>query len=291
MAGTNGTEGLNIQDLAAQMLGLTQDPGTEDNGTQQQETLESQAGHPAWQAILNNVAPENREAVMEQLHEWDAGVSRRFQKIHDEYSPLKELEDLGDPDYIKQSVEVYQALLDNPKDTWETIGRVYGLSLNSTVEEEEDEDYANLPPAIKERLAKLDEHEQVLGALVRHTAEEQAAAEQAQEDAALEDYLQELADEFGPYNEDFVIGLIAAGIDGEEAVAQYQQIVSSVAPSGTPTPAPTPAAVTPQRASAPQVMSGSGGIPTSGSVELGKLTNNETQRLVMEALKFTKSDD
>jgi hypothetical protein len=290
MAGTNGTEGLSIQDLAAQMLGLTQDPGTEDNGTQQQGTPEPQAGHPAWQAILDNVAPENREAVMEQLHEWDAGVSRRFQKIHDEYAPLKAFEELGDPDDIKQAVEVYQALLDNPKDTWETIGRVYGLSLGSNEEEEEDEDYANLPPAIKERLAKLDEHEQVLGALVRHTAEEQAAAEQAQEDAALEDYLQELADEFGPYDEDFVIGLIAAGIDGEEAVGRYQQIVgANSAPVPTPTPAATPAAT--QRAAAPQVMSGSGGIPTSGSVELGKLTSNETQRLVMEALKFTKSDD
>jgi hypothetical protein len=283
MAGTNGTEGLSIQDLAAQMLGLTQDPGTEENGAT--ETPEPQAGHPAWQGILDNVAPENREAVMAQLHEWDAGVSRRFQKIHDEYAPLKEFETLGDPDDIKQAVEVYQALLDNPKDTWETIGRVYGLSLDSIEEEEEDEDYANLPPALKERLAKLDEHEQVLGALVRHTAEEQAAIEQAQEDEALEDYLKELADEFGPYDEDFVVGLIAAGIDGEEAVGRYQEIFKT-----NSAPAATPSTAAP-RAPAPQVMSGSGGIPTSGSVELGKLTNQETQRLVMEALKFTKSDD
>ena len=288
MDGTNGTEGLSFQDLAAQMLGLTDSPETGDNGGTQGAPPEPQAGHPAWQAILDNVPPENRQAVMDKLHEWDAGVSRRFQKIHDEYAPLKEFESLGDPDDIKQAVEVYQALLNNPKDTWETIGRVYGLSQNSMEEEDDDDEYASLPPAVRERLAKLDEHEQVLGALVRQSAEEQAAYEQAQEDQALEEYLEELREEYGDYDEDFVVGLIAAGIDGDEAVERYQSIVGSVRQATPTMPAPQPKVAS---RPAPQVMSGSGGIPNSGSVELGKLSNQETQRLVMEALKLTRSEE
>lgn len=284
MAGTNGAEGMSIQDLAVQMLGLTDNPENEDNEGNDEGTPEPQAGHPAWQAILDNVAPEHRQEVMDQLHEWDAGVSRRFQKIHDEYAPLKELEDYGDPAGIKQAVEVYNALLENPKDTWETIGRIYGLA-SEVEEDEEDEEYAELPLSVREKLAKLDEHERVLSALTQRELDAQAREEEAQEDQALEDYLQQLTEEYGEYDEDYVTGLIAAGIDGEEAVARFQEFSARFqAPIATPAPKPT------KRVAAPQVMSGSGGVPTSGSVDVGKMSKQETQALVIAALGLTQSD-
>jgi hypothetical protein len=89
--------------------------------------------------------------------------------------------------------------------------------------------------------------------------------------------LQELAEEFGEYDEDYVVGLIAAGIDGEEAVARYQAAIHKQAPPPVRTPAP-------------KVMSGSGGVPSSGSVDLAKMSPQDTKRFVMEALRATNTE-
>jgi hypothetical protein len=274
----NGTEALDFQALAMQMLGLEEsEVETEDEETSSEGT--EFTGHPAWKDILTVVPDEYKEQVQAQLAEWDAGVSRRFQKIHDEYAPYKELEDY-DPKTLRTAAEVYQSLLDNPKDTWETIGRVYGLSpqqVSDLSDEIEDDDEYELPASVRNKLSKLDEHERILGIVTQEMLERQASDEEAQEDQALEEYLTELAEEYGDFDEDYVVGLIAAGVDGEEAIARYQHIVNSHA-----TPAP--------KDSAPTVMSGSGGIPTSGSVNVSKLNPQDTQALITEMLRLASSE-
>jgi hypothetical protein len=278
----NESEALTLEALAAQMLGLENNDA---EAVEAEEEVEEFTGHPAWKDILDVVPAEHRGQVQSKLAEWDAGVSRRFQKIHDEYAPYKALEDY-DPDTLKTAAEVYDALLSNPKDTWETIGRVYGLSpqqVSDIADEIEDDDY-ELPASVRNKLSKLDEHERILGMVTQREMDRQAAEEQAQEDAALEEYLEELAEEYGEFDEDYVIGLIAAGVDGDEAVERYQQIIASHTQQSTSAATATP------RVTAPTVMSGSGGIPTSGSVNVSKLNNQDTQALVAEMLRLAASE-
>lgn len=265
-----GTEGLSIQELAASMMGLSDENEFE---TEEEEFQ----GHPAWKGILEVVPQEYQNQVREQLASWDAGVNRQFQKIHDEYAPFKDLNDY-DPSTLKTAADVYNALLENPKDTWETIGRVYGLSPNGdSDDEDDDEEGYELPASVKRKLSKLDEHERIIGAMSQQLQQRQAYEQQAQEDAELDDYLQELADTYGEYDEDYVVGLIAAGVDGEEAIARYQQLAGAYQQ--------------PQyRNTAPNVMSGSGGIPTSGSVNVSRLNKNDTQNLVAEILRLASSE-
>lgn len=271
---TNLPEGLDLQSLAAQMLGLDEEAPSEENDSQEEEEALSQVGHPAWQEILSKIPAELHNEVLPTLQSWDSGVSRRFQKIHDEYEPYKQLEQYGDPETLRKASEIYQALIEDPVATVETIRRVYGLSPEV---EEVDEEYDELPPILKEKLSKLDEHERALAQMRQELEHRQAAEREAQEDAALEEYLEELTEEYGEFDQDYVVGLIAAGVDGEEAVARYQYLTQRVASQ--------------PKVQAPTVMSGSGGIPSSGPrPELSKLSNTQTQDLVAELLRMTKQD-
>lgn len=270
--GQTGTEGLTIEEIAAQMLGMEQEDSDEE---EYEDEEEDHQGHPAWRGILDLVPQENQAQVREQLASWDAGVNRRFQKIHDEYAPYKDLDDY-DPAMLKTAADVYSALLENPQNTWETIGKVYGLSPTQAEDEDDEEDGFELPASVRSKLSKLDQHEQIIGRLSQEFQQLQAAEQEAQEDAELEQYLEDLAEEYGDFDEEYVVGLIAAGVDGEEAVGRYQNLINR--------------ASSPRRNTAPTVMSGSGGIPTSGSVNVSKLNKTDTQNLVAELLRLTASE-
>jgi hypothetical protein len=275
-----GTQNLNvdIQALAAQMLGANDDSEIEyeeEDGSDDDFT-----GHPAWQEILSKVPAELHAQIIPTLQKWDTGVSRQFQKIHDTYAPLRQFED-ADPNDIREALGVYEALNSNPEATWEAIGRVYGLSPQQVSQalSSDEEELDDLPAGIRDRLSRIDMHEQVLEAVTDEMLRRQVADTEAQEDEALEEYLAELQEQYGEFDEDYVVGLLAAGIDGDEAVEQYQEMVQSIAQQygGKPQPQRT----------APNVMSGSGGIPNIGQVDPYKLSNSQTQDLVSEILRMT----
>jgi hypothetical protein len=264
-----GSEGLNFEDLAAQML------GTADAEDINEDTA-PQAGHPAWQEILGAIPQEYHAQVADKLRDWDAGVSRRFQGIHDQYAPLREFAEY-DPDDLKEAVGVYQALNNDPQATWEAIGRVYGLSPQqvsqaASISEDEGEDFEldDLPAAIQKKLSQVDIHDEALNAIAGELLARQAKEKEAQEDAEFEEYMEALHSNYGDFDDDYVIGLIASGVDGEAAVDRFQQIVNNITPRSS--------------RSAPTVMSGGGGIP-SQPVDLNKLSNRDTQSLVAEILR------
>jgi hypothetical protein len=270
---TDGPEAFDIESLAAQMLGLE-----EQSDEEFEEEEEPQAGHPAWQQILAKIPPELHAEIIPTLQEWDSGVSRRFQKIHDEYAPYKRFEEV-DPDEIKEALEVYQALNSDPASTWEAIGRVYGLSPQQVSQvadasESDDFDLGDLPPAIRDRLSRLDVHDKVLEAITGELLQRQEAEKESDEDAQLEEYLDQLRQQYGDYDEDYVVGLIASGIDGDEAVARFQSFTQQFAQH--------------QSRQTPRIMSGGGGIPNNESVNVSRLSNQDTQKLVEELLRLSQ---
>lgn len=268
---------VSLEELARQMLGLdqeeTEEQEFEEDGTEDQPTGQ----HPAWQEILNKIPPELHDQVIPTLQKWDAGVSRRFQKIHDEYAPYKDFEEY-DPDSIREALGVYQALNNDPASTWETIGRVYGLSpqgSQANSSDEEDIDFDALPASIKNRLAKIDQHENVLEYMSQFVLDNQASAQEAQEDQELEELLEELAEEYGEFDEDYVVGLIAGGIDPEEAVGRFQQLTQQYQQA-------------PAQREYPQVMSSGGGFPNMGQVDVNSLSSQDTQTLIAEMLRLSQ---
>jgi hypothetical protein len=277
----NEAEGqqISIEDLAAQMLGLSDNDEDED---EDEEDVRPQVGHPAWRQILDQVPAEYHDSIIPALQQWDAGVSRRFQRIHDEYAPYKELGEF-EPDAVKEAMNVYNALNTDPAATWEAIGRVYGLSpqqVSQAASDDEDFDMDDLPPAIKDRLNRLDEHDRTLMQLSQQIQAQQQAAQQQSEDEALEEYLNDLRGEYGDFDEDYVVGLIAAGLDGDEAVERFQQLISQLQQGDNDDNEE-------EEKSYPRVMSGGGGIPNYGDVDTSKMSNQDTQSLIAEILRLS----
>jgi hypothetical protein len=286
MGNDNVPEGLDLESLAAQMLGL--DTGDEQEYPDHQEQQAPPPGHPAWQEILNVIPEELHDKVLPTLQQWDAGVSRRFQKIHDEYEPYKKFEEY-DPEDIEEAMGVYRALTSDPASTWETIGRVYGLSPQQVSQATSDEDFDldELPPAIREKLSKIDLHDQVLEYVSQQMLELQAQEEEAQEDQVLEELLEDLHETYGDFDEEYVVGLLASGIDPDEAVGRFKEFTSKYS-SSQPYRQQTPATL--QHETAPRVMSSGGGIPNAGSVDVSKLSNQSTQDLISQILRLSQEN-
>lgn len=292
MAGDNG-ETVDLEQLALEYLqGTTSDTTEEEYADEEgeHEAPKKASGHPAWKPILDAVPEEYHEALMPQLQEWDTGVSRKFQDIHDKYAAYEELEDY-DPSDLKEAAEIYQQLVNDPAATWESIGRVFGLSPQETAQsaseaESGDFDDLELPPALMAKLAKVDKQEQMLEMIAADLQGRNVAEEEAEEDAALEEYLEELAEEYGAFDEDYIVTLLAAGIDGDEAIARYQELVGEANAEQV-----AEVESSDSRTSAPRIMSSSGGVPSgSGNPNLSKLSDQDTKGLVAEILRLAQQE-
>jgi len=272
---------ISIEDLAAQMLGLTENNESDEEEKEEEETYRPQVGHPAWRQILDTIPKEYHEQIIPTLQDWDRGVSRRFQRIHDEYAPYKELGEI-EPDSIKEALNVYNALTSNPAETWEAIGRVYGLSprqVSQAASQDEDFDLEDLPAPIRERLNRLDEHDRTLMQLSQQIQQQNAISQTQAEDEALDQYLEELREEYGEFDEDYVVGLIASGMDGEDAVERFQALLYNIADNIS--------FEKDDKQNYPQVMSGGGGVPDYGQVDTSKMSNQDTQALIAEILRLS----
>lgn len=78
----------------------------------------SQEEYPAaWAPILADIPKEFHGKIAPKLKSWDQGVSQRFQKIHEEYAPLKQFRDNGvTPEQLQNAWEISQALENDPVD-------------------------------------------------------------------------------------------------------------------------------------------------------------------------------
>lgn len=284
MDGQNESDAVDIQQLAAQMLGQDEEQFEEDGDEEYFEEDEDEGyqgqGHPAWRQILDQIPEEYHSKVMPTLADWDAGVSRRFQQLHDEFAPLKEFEET-DPEELRQALKIYKSLNEDPSATWETIGRVYGLSPQKISQATSDDDFDldSLPDAVKNRLMQVDQQNAIIQDLQSRFEEQQALDNEAAEDEALENVLEELAEEFGDFDEDYVVGLIAAGVDPEEAVGRFQEIAERMGYYEDDDE---------EEEDYPQIMSAGGGIPNAGDVNVNGLSNQDTQELVAELLRLSR---
>jgi hypothetical protein len=99
-----------------------------------------------------------------------------------------------------------------------------------------------------------------------------------QEDEQLEDYLEELRGMYGDFDEDYVVGLIAAGVEGDEAVGRFQQLYYALQQDDDDEE---------ETPNYPRVMSGGGGVPDYSQVDTSKMTDQDTQELIAEILRLS----
>lgn len=208
-----------------------QDPNAnqpDDNQTGQQNSDTEHKGHPAHREILDLLPEELHGLVQPKLNEWDRGVQDRFQEIHSEYEPWKEFENQGiSAQDADQALRFLQMFNENPEDVIRQAIEHFNLNLgqedddydDNDLDDEDYEDDEDDPNDRRYRELRDSQRD-----IDQRLSDREQADLDAQADDALDQYLDELEEEFGPYDEQYVLSLMGQGIRGEDAVQQFLEL-------------------------------------------------------------------
>lgn len=226
--------------------------------------------------FLQGVPDEHRPILEPYVKKWDAGVTRRFQEIHSQYEPYKQL---GEPDQLSQAVEIYQLLDQNPQLVYQILHQQFGQAPgqgvgNQQIEDEEEEEnpFSQFQEVLTPFQQQMQQQQQMLEALAQVVVGKAQQERQAEEDRQLDQYLTNLKQEFGEFDEKFVLSQMANGMSGEDAVKAFYDTVQQFAQKQQ---APLQGL--------PKVLSGGGAPPPEGNVS--KLGDKDVRSLVANLVK------
>lgn len=257
----------------------------EDNsGTvEQQQEIK---GHPAWDEILSTVPQEFHHLITPTLEKWDSGVQKKIQDLHSQIDPYREIIEDIDPEVVDMALKLAEAVQADPRAVYEQLAEAYGFDsseqgvteMENTVEDlfNDGSDTAQLANALAEQRAMLEQLQQERQAELEAIAQ---AQEEAELDELLDEYIDALHQEYGDFNEDFVITLMGNGLDGEEAVKEFFSIVQEASQAQQPS----------ESSSAPTVLGSGGNIP-SNAIDPSKLNPSQTSELVAQLLAMEDQD-
>lgn len=246
--------------------------GTE--SPQTQEPVDNGSPDSLANPFLKNIPEGEREIVAKYVKDWDAGVTQRFQKIHEEYKPYK---DLGaDPVTMQQAFQVYQALNSDPKAFYETLTQLMEEQEQEMAEPEVDLNSIDLDDGAKTLLRQQQLEMQALKEQMERQAAEREHEKQL---AALDTLMQNLHTKHGDFDDRSVLMRISEGMSPEDAVQDYNNWVQELVSSQNKN----------RRPSAP-VMGSGGGVPL-GQVDRKTLNESSSARtsLVAQMLQARQS--
>lgn len=278
-----GVEQTNSQ---GQQMQQNNDAGTGNVQAPESQQQTQQQQNPAPYTPYLEKLPESVRGLVEPVfREWDAGVTQRFQQLHSQFGwaePWQEIAQEYDPETVSQSLMLLQSLSTDPEGFYKALGETYGYTpaqAQQIVEQglqQQQGSQSELPPEIAQRLSSF---EQTLGTLAEGFLSKQQQEEEAAEEQAFMEHLNQLRQTHGDFDLDYVITKVAAGMDPEQAVTSYRALIGQqaqqlIAP-GQQTPVVMPG-------------SGGGGVPSS-SVDIRKLDRKATQDLVANVLAANNS--
>jgi len=259
--------------------GEVQAQQTQTGNEQQQNNQQQQQSQPAPYAPYLERVPESVRGLVEPVfRDWDAGVTQRFQQLHSQFGwaePWQEIAQQYDPDTVSQSLQVLQALSTDPEGFYKALGESYGYGQQPQQQQQMQQQFSEFSEQGQQQSQQQDDPrfaqlEQLVGSLAEVITGDRQAQQEAAEEQQLYAYLDQLKQEHGEFDQDYVLTKIAAGTDPVQAVMQYRQLVGQNSQQSPGQQAPV-------------VMSGSGGVP-SNTRDIRQLDRKQTQGLVASVL-------
>lgn len=227
--------------------------------------------------FLKNIPEADRGVVERYVKDWDAGVTKRFQSIHEQYQPYKEL---GDPQALQQAIQLQQLIDNDPEYVYRVLAQEFGQSEGGTgtgggsAPVSTPPEFEGLPEQFVEQWQTQQTMLENLAQLVLAGRQESTERE---EDAALDFEMDRLKKQYGDFDEEFVLAKMWNGASGDDAVKAYQSLTQNII-NGQSKPKPQPPG-----------MFGGGVIP-SDSPDVSRLSGKETRNLVAELLSRAQQD-
>lgn len=206
------------------------------------------------EGFLKGVDPDHLSIVEPYVKDWDAGVTRRFQSIHDTYKPYKEF---GDIEQVQAAVQLAQWFNDDPVGTIQNAIKVFkenGIDFDMSElfgnqggapEVEPTNAPANAPVSTDGgetfTVSKEDweRTQQLLQTFGQDLVQRRQSDEAAQQRKQFDNYLDGLETEHGKFDRDWVTMQMAQnGMTAEDAIKRWNNTIESYANSQRGNPAP-----------------------------------------------------
>lgn len=217
--------------------------------------------------FLARIPEADREVVGRYVKDWDAGVTRRFQDLNARYEPYK---NLGSYEDIVKAVQLFQYVQANPEQVYKDLHAHYGQQQGQ--QQSQEDEWGDLPQSVQDRLRKMDQHEQMLTALAERVIGMNNESQEAAEDRQLDEYLKALSTQYGDFDEDFVLAKMYSGMDGAQAVQEFQNRFGG----GN------------QQQQRFSVLTGSGAVGQQGTFNPAKAPGQDVRNMVGEMLKYAQ---
>jgi len=222
--------------------------------------------------FLVNIPESDRDLVSKYVKDWDSGVTKKFQAIHDSYKPYK---DLGmEPDKLAEAVNIYRIIEEEPERVLEGLQEMLNVSNDNQDFEPEQPavpEFDGLPAPFVEKFSQMETTLTKFNEFMEQQEQQRVEASQVQE---LDTLLERMHTKHGAFDDEYVIAKLAAGLDPEQALSAYNSLVEKLtAPKSQP---------------APSLLGGAGGVPT-GQVNPKEMTSAETRDFIARALAAQNS--
>jgi len=224
------------------------------------------------EGFLRDIPEQDRNIVQKYIKDWDGNVTRKFQSIHEQYQPYKEL---GNYEELQQAMALNQYLQNNPVDFYnhlqETLEEMREQGLLVTDYEEEPEFIPQTRSVAEEEPDRLSAVEQQMQQFKEWQEQQAYAAEEAEQMQELDNLMDQMHTVHGDFDDDWVLLQLSRGATPEQAIEGWNSLLQSKVSSF-------------QRKPIPNVMGGNGAI--SGSqADFGKMSRDERIAFVTQSIQ------
>jgi hypothetical protein len=226
--------------------------------------------------FLMNIPEQDRPIVAKYVKDWDGNVTKKFQSIHEQYKPYKELG--VEPENLRKAWTAIQNLNSNPEESYRRmttamiekygpeafmtevlrIQRENAVSDAPNEQFDVDENAVYNDPRYDQLAEKYDQ-------IVQWQQEQETAAVEAQEMQALDAHVADMHNKHGDFDDAWYLLKISQGLTPDQAIESFNNLTGrgnsqSVRP-------------------APKILGGQGGIP-SDQVDPTKLNASDRKALI-----------
>jgi hypothetical protein len=242
---------------------------------------ESQEGtglNPAWNDLMQVVPSQLHSLVTPHLQKWDQNYQEGIGKVHSEYESWKPFKEAGiAPEQVTYGLQLLDAIEQRPQEIFDALKNYLQIDDNQEVNDQtlEDEQGQESTPIDLASIPEFQQMAEMVKAMAELTVQQNSAQAESQADTELEQEFESAKQQFGEFDEKWVITQMLAndGLTLEQAVQSYQEFVKEI--------------LTNANRPGPRVLSAGGGNP-SLNANPSQLDDKGRRNMVAEMLAASK---
>ena len=212
--------------------------------TQGQESIEQAGGenpieaqstgtgiNPAWNELLETMPSSLHSQITPHLSKWDQNFQNKVQEVHSQYEPYKPyLENDVNPEQINYALGILQAIEESPEEVLKALQAYVGVETEEQGQVEPEDNGQEDSPELLNHPEYLRMQEMV-ETMAQLLVQQRQTETEAQEDSELEADLNAAREQFGDYDEEWVLTRLFNNpeMSLEQAVQDFKQFEQGIA--------------------------------------------------------------